>query len=232
MKKLVLLFGVILGIAISFSFVGCDNGAISGNQDITVVCLGNSLTAGYGATTPGVDNKKKSYPAYLQNKISIPVINAGVSGNTTSQGLSRVKADVLSKNPQIVIIELGANDLFRGIPLITTKNNLQDIIDMINDGNRKIYIAKFYTETVARAMAVNLGITNYDIQTALINQYDNMFDTLASSNNATLIDDIWAGVWGIHMSDDVHPNAIGYEIMADNYFNVLQPYLQENNLSK
>ena len=81
-------------------------------------------------------------------------------------------------------------------------------------------------------MAVNLGINDYTIQTMLINQYDNMYDTLASSNNVVLIDDIWDGVWGIHMSDNVHPNARGYEIMANNYFNVLHPYLQENNLIK
>jgi acyl-CoA thioesterase-1 len=232
MKKFAFFFGIILGMIISFSFVGCDNDTTSDNKGVTLVCLGNSLTAGFGATTPGVDNKAKSYPAYLQNKTNIPVINAGVSGNTTSQGLSRVNTDVLSKNPQIVIIELGANDLFRGIPLSTTRDNLQDIIDMIDNGNRKIYLAKFYTETVARAMAVSLRITDYNIQTALINQYNNMFNTLALSNNVVLIDDIWAGVWGIHMSDGIHPNAAGYQIMANNYFNVLQPYLQANNLIK
>jgi lysophospholipase L1-like esterase len=54
-----------------------------------------------------------------------------------------------------------------------------------------------------------------------------MFTTLApSSSNITLIEDIWAGVWGVHMSDSVHPNAKGYEIMADNIYKVLRPYLQ------
>jgi acyl-CoA thioesterase-1 len=147
--------------------------------------------------------------------------------------LARVNTDVLSKNPQIVIIELGANDLFQQIPLSTTKDNLQKIIDMVNNGNRKIYLAKFYTEAIARALANDFGITDYNIQTIFINQYDNMFNTLASSNNAVLINDIWAGVWGIHMSSDsIHPNATGYQIMANNYFNVLQPYLQANNLIK
>jgi acyl-CoA thioesterase-1 len=231
MKNFMSRFGIIF-IIINLCFIGCNNGATNIDQDITLVCLGNSLTAGYGATTPGVDNKSKSYPAYLQSKINIPVINSGVSGDTTSQGLSRVNSDVLSKNPRIVIIELGANDLFQGISVTATQNNLQNIINMVNNGNRKIYIAKFYTEAVARAMAVNFGINNYNIQTALINQYDTMYNTLASSDNVTLIDDIWKGVWGIHMSDNVHPNATGYEIMANNYFNVLQPYLESNNLIK
>jgi acyl-CoA thioesterase-1 len=231
MKKFISHPGVIFIITILY-FTACDNGVTNNDQGVTLVCLGNSLTAGYGATTPGVDDKSKSYPAYLQNKINIPVINAGVSGNTTSQGLSRVNSDVLSKNPQIVIIELGANDLFQGVPITTTKDNLQKIINIINNGNRKIYIAKFFTETVARDMAANLGINNYAIQTEIINQYNNMYDTLALSNNVILINDIWDGVWGMYMSDDVHPNAAGYEIMANNYFKALQPYLQENNLMK
>jgi acyl-CoA thioesterase-1 len=232
MKKSIFFAVVILGLAISFSFIGCDNGTINNSQDQSLVCLGNSLTAGYGATTPGVDDKSKSYPTYLQDKINIPVINAGVSGDTTLQGLSRVNIDVLSKNPRIVIIELGANDLFQGISITDTQDNLKNIINKLNNENRKIYLAKFYTDKIARIMASNNGITNYGLQTALINQYDNMFNTLSSSNNVVLIDDIWDGVWGIHMSDSVHPNATGYEIMANNYFKILQPYLQANDLLK
>jgi acyl-CoA thioesterase-1 len=232
MKKAIFSAVIILGLIITFSFIGCDNGTTSNSQDKTLVCLGDSLTAGYGATTPGVDDKSKSYPAYLQDKINIPVVNAGISGNTTLQGLSRVDTDVLVKNPQIVIIELGANDLFQGISITNTQDNLQNIIKKLNNENRKIYLAKFYTDEIARTMANNNGITNYSLQTALINQYDNMFNTLSSSNNVILIDNIWDNVWGIHMSDDVHPDATGYEIMANNYFKILQPYLEANDLLK
>jgi acyl-CoA thioesterase-1 len=231
-KKSIVFAAVILALAISLSFTGCDNGTINNSQGTTLVCLGNSLTAGYGAAVPGADDKSKSYPAYLQDKINIPVVNAGVSGNTTAQGLSRVNMDVLSKNPLIVTIELGANDLFQGISITATRNNLQNIINRLNNGNRKIYLAKFYTDKIARTIANGIGITDYGIQTALINQYNNMFNTLSSSNNVVLIEDIWDGVWGIHMSDSVHPNAAGYKIMANNYFKILQPYLQANGLLK
>jgi acyl-CoA thioesterase-1 len=216
-----------------YFFAGCDNSITNNDQGVTLVCLGDSLTAGYGAVVPGVEDKSKSYPAFLQRKINIPVINAGISGDTSSEGLSRVNSDVLSKNPRIVIIELGANDLFQGILISVTRNNLQNIIDMVNNGNRKIYIAKFYTEAVARAMAAKVGINDYNIQILiqiLIDQYDTMYKDLASANDVVLIDDIWDGVWGIHMSDIVHPDAAGYEIMADNYFKVLSPYLEANNL--
>jgi acyl-CoA thioesterase-1 len=231
MKNIVSLF-CIIGLMGFLTLNGCDNGSIGGNTGASVVCLGDSLTAGYGAAHPGVDDKTKSYPAYLQNKINIPVVNAGISGNTTAMALSRVNADVLIKDPLIVIIELGANDLFQGISLADTKNNLQKIIDSINDGNRKIYVAKFYTEEVARAMANELDIGSYAMQTLLITQYNAMFNALASSNDVELIEDIWSGVWGIHMSDAVHPNAAGYEIMADNYYKVMEPYLRANSLVK
>jgi acyl-CoA thioesterase-1 len=232
MKKSVFSMVVILGLAAGLFFIGCNNDTTNNNQDATLVCLGNSLTAGYGATTPGKDDKSKSYPAYLQDKVNIPVVNAGVSGNTSSQGLFRVDTDVLSKNPRIVIIELGANDLLHGISVTATGSNLQEIIDNLDDGNRKIYLARFYTDAIVRDMANSIRITDYDTQTFIIDQYNNMFNALESSNNVVLINDIWDGVWGIHMSDSVHPNAAGYKIMADNYFKALQPYLQDNDLLK
>jgi len=210
---------------------GCSNGSTN-YPDGTVVCLGDSLTEGYGAVTPGVVDKSKSYPVFLQNKVNIPVINAGVSGNTSAQGLARVNADVLSKNPKIIVIILGANDLGHRIPAATTKDNLQNIIDKVDNGDRKIYLAKFYTEAVARALANTFGLTDYAFQTALISEYDDLFNTLASENNLTLIEDIWNGVWGVNMSDPVHPDAKGYEIMANNIFRVLQPYLLDNDLLK
>ena len=218
--------------AILFTFVQCENGTTGNNLPTTLVCLGDSLTAGYGATRPGVDDKSRSYPAYLQNKVNIPVINAGVSGDTTAQGLARVDAEVLSHNPQIVIINLGANDLAQMVSVTMTMANLQSIIDKVNNGNRKIYLAKFYTDEVARSLANNYGITDNFLLTAIVSQYNNLYKTLASENNITLIEDIWRGVWGTNMSDPVHPNAKGYEIMANNIFTILQPYLRANNLLK
>jgi acyl-CoA thioesterase-1 len=242
MKKIIFSFCTV-GIIFLLCFNGCDNGSTKVNTGVSLVCLGDSLTAGYGATTPGSDDKTKSYPAYLQKKLNIPVINAGITGDTTLQALSRINTDVLMKNPQIVIIELGANDLFKNIPCKTTKDNLQEIINLINDGNRKIYIAKFYTEEVARSfarsfaksMTDNFGITDYAISAmliTLIEQYDDMFETLASENKVELIDDIWDGIWDVYMSDSVHPNAKGYELMADNYYKAMKPYLEANNLLK
>jgi acyl-CoA thioesterase-1 len=200
----------ILWAVLSIVFMACDSTGGSASGEETIVCLGDSITAGYSATVVGKDDKSKSWPAFLQKKVNIPVINAGVSGDTTAQGLARVQEDVLSKNPRIVIIELGGNDLFQGIPLATTKDNLHKIINMVNDRKRKIYIIRLYPEWNE--------------------QVDNMFNTLASSNNIEQIDASWEDVWGIHMGDDQHPNAKGYELIADHIFNALKPYLEANNL--
>lgn len=200
------------------------------NKPQTLVCLGNSLTAGHGAVIPQIDDREKSFPAYLQKKIKNSVINAGVSGDTTAQGLSRVKNEVLKADPGIVIIELGANDLFQRIPLSDTRENLQNIINLINDGKRKIYLVRFYTESIAREWITMFQINDYDEQTTIINQYNEMFTTLAKNNNIELIEDIWEGVWGVHMSDEVHPNAKGYEAIAENIFKIMKPYLLKNKL--
>jgi lysophospholipase L1-like esterase len=235
----------VIGIVSLLCFTACNNGTTDDdavNTGTSLVCLGDSLTAGYGATTPGIDDETKSYPAYLRAKLNIPVFNAGVSGGTTSEALSRIEADVLAKDPRIVIIELGANDIRYGIFPWGTKDNLQKIIDLIDNGKRKIYLAKFYTEEVVRSMMNNFDFSNlpdyfgsFDltdpaVQTMLITLYDNVFDELASSNNVELIEDIWSGVWGEHMSDEVHPNAQGYERMAENYYKAMEPYLEKNNL--
>jgi lysophospholipase L1-like esterase len=149
----------------------------------------------------------------LQNKVNIPVINVGVGGDTTAKGLARVKKDVLSKNPRIVIIMLGANDWGQKVSLATTQKNLQKIIDMVNDGKRKIYLVRFYPGP------------------GWNEKVDNMFNTLVSSNNIELIDAPWDDVWKNSL-DGFHPNAKGQELMAEHFFITLKPYLEENNLLK
>jgi acyl-CoA thioesterase-1 len=212
-KKILL---AVLAVALVLGIIGCvtpgDSTSASISGEETIVCLGDSITAGTSATVPGKDDKSKSWPAFLQKKVNIPVINAGVAGNTSAQGLARVKRDVISKNPRIVIILLGANDYHQKIPMATTKNNLQRIIDMVNDGKRKIYLGRQYP------------VWN--------EQVENMFNTLALSNNIEQIGFSWDGVWDVSIDGGMHPNAKGYEILAEHFFNTLKPYLEANNLLK
>jgi len=186
----------------------------------TIVCLGDSLTSGYSATVIGRDDKNNAWPALLQKKVNIPVINAGVAGNTAAQGLARVKKDVLSKNPRIVIIFLGGNDYRQKIPLATTKNNLQKIIDMVNDGKRKIYLTSFSPPIMSTKEQM---------------EFRNMYETLASSNNIQLVSGIFDSLREVHWVKEKatrHPTAKGHELIADKYFYALKPYLEANNLLK
>ena len=224
MRKIILSFLLITTLFTGFYFTACEDTPKEDN-DAPIVCLGDSLTAGFGATLTGFDDKSKSYPAFLQEKVKIPVINAGVSGNTTANALVRVDSDVLSHNPQIVIILLGANDIFQNANIAITQTNFQQIISKIDNGKRKIYLAKFYTDAIAQQLL--LMYPNVDLDA-----YNNMFISLSSSNNVTIIEDIWDGVWGIHMSDIVHPNAAGYELMAGNIFKEMEPYLKSKGFVK
>jgi len=228
MKKKFFAFFIILPLlAAGLFFAACDGekGEDTPKENNVIVCLGDSLTAGFGATVPNVDDKTKSYPAFLQEKVKIPVINAGVSGNTTANALARLDSDVLSHSPKVVVIILGANDIFNEVNLAITEMNYKSIMNKIDNGKRKIYLAKFYTDAIALQLLVMYPDVDLDA-------YNAMYTTLASSPNVELIEDIWDGIWGIYMSDFVHPNATGYELMAGNIFKEMEPYLTSNGFVK
>ena len=226
MKKLIFL---ITGLVLILSFSTCNNEADS-SQGTTLVCFGDSLTAGYNGKF-SMDIPLQSYPAYLQNKVSIPVVNAGISGDTSAQALARIEADVRSKDPQIAVILLGFNDIMALVPTENTEANLQEIISRLDNGKRKIYLAKFYTHEIAMEIGRMNGLSDLVIL-GLILDNDAMFSGLASANNVTLIENIWEGIWGEHMSDAVHPDKDGYEIMSNIIFNELEPYLKAHGLIK
>jgi len=232
MKKQILFTLLISGLILGLFLSACEND-VPEDVEPTLVCFGDSITAGYGATRPGAVDESKSYPAFLQEKVNIPVINAGLSGDRTELAKNRVNS-VLSYNPQIVIILLGANDVYEGY-YDAIEGNLQQIISRLNNGGRKIYLVKFYTDEIALQMANQLaGSLPEGIIQNFIEMYDTMFNDLAISNNVTLIDNIWDDIWGVpeHMSNPIHPNEAGYEIMADNIFKAIKPYLQTNGFLK
>ena len=250
MKKqftnILLTISVIVLLAMIF---GCNNGTWEegdrdGNYDTRpIVCFGDSLTAGYGADGYGTSNAK-TYPYYLQSKVKCPVINAGVTGDTTAGGLARIDNDVLANNPQAVIIEFGANDLWHGLTVPQIKNNLGQMIGRIHNGERKIYIANWVPHieisqellTIMNMFRVANGIKPLTLAelTTTINDFNVALNSLANTENVTLVDNIFQGIFGnaSYMHDPIHPNTKGYERMADRYFTVLKPYLQANNLLK
>lgn len=180
-----------------------------------ILIFGNSLTAGYG-----LDDPRLSFPGIIQQKIDslgLPyhVINGGLSGETSAAGKERIDW-LLNEEISIFILELGANDGLRGLPLTETRKNLQSIIDKVATAypNAKLVLA-------GMLVPPNMG-SDYSREFAAI------FPELAQKNNMELIPFLLDGVAGdpaLNLQDGIHPNAEGQQIVADNVWQVLEPLL-------
>jgi acyl-CoA thioesterase I len=183
----------------------------------TILFFGNSLTAGYGL--PGMD---EAFPALIAHRIDslhLPytVVNAGLSGETSAGGKSRI-GWVLKQSVSIFVLELGANDGLRGIPLAGTSANLQDILDSVK----------------ARYPSARLVLAGMQIPPSMGADYATafrgIFPKLATRNNAALIPFLLQNVGGIpqlNQADGIHPTARGHQIVAENVWQVLSPLLQK-----
>lgn len=182
----------------------------------TVLFFGDSLTAGYGLDDPASD----SYPSVVQEKIkhaNLPytVVNAGNSGETSAGGLGRIDW-VLKQKVNVFILELGANDGLRGIPVSETTKNLQAIISKVK---AKYPDAKLVI--TGMQLPPSMGV-------AYANDFKNIFPKLASKNNMTLIPfllDKVGGIAKLNQADGIHPTKEGAKIVADNVWTVLKGVL-------
>lgn len=182
------------------------------NKKKTILFFGDSLTAGYG-----LDDENDAFPALIQSRIDslelgYTVINSGLSGETTAGGRSRIKW-VLNQNIDIFVLELGANDGLRGVPLNETRENLQAIIDIVIEKNpdTKIILA-------GMQLPPNMG-EDYTIE------FKTIFPALAKKNKLELIPFLLENVGGIpelNQGDGIHPTVEGQKIVADNVWVVLE----------
>jgi acyl-CoA thioesterase-1 len=167
--------------------------------------FGDSLTAGYGLS------QEEAFPALIEKELNkqtllVKVINAGLSGETSAGGLARIDW-VLRQPIDIFVLELGANDGLRGLPLDQTRENLQGIIDKVKRKNPK-------AKLVVAGMMVppNMG-RQYSTE------FSKIYPDLAKKNNATLIPFLLDGVGGdekLNQADGIHPNVEGHRIIARN----------------
>ena len=189
---------------------------------ITIVALGDSLTAGYGVS------RRQAYPALIAEKMrnagyQFEVVNAGWSGDTTSGGLRRLPAILRAhKKIDIFILELGINDAFRGVSIEQMRENLQAIVD----------------QTRARHPGVAIVIAGMQLPVYSSDDYvgafGGIFAPLAEKNRAALIPYLLEGVGGnpeLNQLDRVHPNAAGQRVVADNVWRVLEPMLRKTAAS-
>jgi acyl-CoA thioesterase-1 len=185
---------------------------------ITIVALGDSLTAGYGLS------RKQAYPALLSEKMreagyEFEIVNAGSSGDTTAGGLRRLPAILRAhKKIDVLILELGINDAFRGVPIDQIRSNLQAIIDQTRARHPNVAIV------VAGMQLPDFSSNDY------VGAFGAIFAPLAEKNRATLIPYFLEGVGGnpeLNQWDRVHPNAAGQRVLAENVWRVLEPMLRQ-----
>ena len=187
----------------------------SGYAPKTILFFGDSITAGYGLSA------EDAYPAHVEaalvkKGIEVKVVNAGLSGETSAGGLSRI--DWILRQPiDIFVLELGANDGLRGLPLDQTRSNLQAIIDKVKAKNPDVKI-------VLAGMMVppNLG-------KEYTTEFKNIYPSLAKTNNAVLIPFLLEGVAGdgnLNIADGIHPNVEGHKIVANTVLKRIEPLLK------
>lgn len=179
-----------------------------------IVCFGDSLTAGHG-TDIG-----QSYPDYLQSDLdalgySYRVVNEGISGNTTKDGVDRLNR-ILSMKPAVVVVEFGGNDGLRGLPIADTRANLDKIIGTLKSHRIKVVLA---------------GITlppNYGPD--YIHQFNATYTLLAHKYRVPMLPFLLKGVFGVPgmMQEDMtHATAAGNKIVAKNILPLVRPLLKK-----
>jgi len=175
------------------------------NHTKPIIFFGDSITAGKGAKA-GED-----FPSIIGRTLNVPIVNVGVKGRTTHDALLRVNEDVISKNPSMVVIELGSNDLLERVDSQVTKRNFEQILSKIKPTGAKIVIL--------------------DLKFILFQEtYQTDWADLAQKYNAAYVPDILEDIItdrGLKF-DDIHPNAKGYQKIAEK----LTPIIAQFTLEK
>jgi len=182
--------------------------------DKTVVFLGDSLTEGYGV------DQESAYTSLVQKKITADkinwkVINSGISGSTSASGPSRAKWLLKAKDkPNLVIVLLGANDGLRGLPVDSVKKNLNETVKILNDAKIKTILAEIYVPP-------NYGKEYSD-------KFKKTFSDVAKESKVPLMPFLLekvAGKTDLNLSDGIHPNEKGHQIIADGIYDFLKKHL-------
>ena len=179
-----------------------------------VACFGDSITADYGAEAG------HAYPDYLQQLLAgrgyhYHVINKGISGDTTKDGVARLK-DVLAAHPAIAVVEFGGNDGLRGLPITATRANLDQIIATLQAAGVKVVLA---------------GITlPPDYGQDYIRDFNDTYAMAAKKYKVPLLPFLYVHVYdvpGTIQPDGIHATAKGNALVAENIFGLLKPLLKK-----
>jgi len=168
-----------------------------------VIAFGDSLVEGVGASDG------RDLVSQLSQRIGVSITNAGRGGDTTGTALQRLDSAVLSRNPRIVIVLLGGNDILRRIPHAQTFANLDQIVTRIRQRGAAVIV-----------VGLDFGVFS--------NSYADAYEDLARRSKSGLVSDVLDGILGNTdlMADQIHPNNRGYGIMADRIEPVLRDLLR------
>jgi acyl-CoA thioesterase I len=180
-----------------------------------IVAFGDSLTAGFGLS------EKESYPFLLQQKLNADgynyeVVNAGVSGDTSAGGLERIDWSLEQENVKILILELGANDLLRGLPPAKMKQNLGEIIKRAKARNVKVLLCGMLAPPTMGA--------KYQME------FIRAFPDLADEHKVAFMPFVLEGIAldkRLNQADGIHPNAEGAKVLTENVYKSLKPLLEK-----
>jgi acyl-CoA thioesterase I len=180
-----------------------------------IVAFGDSLTAGFGLA------EKESYPYLLQEKLkadgyNYEVINAGVSGETSLGGLERIDWVLEQENVKILVLELGANDLLRGLPVAKMKENLSKIIKQAKAKNVEVLLCGMLAPPSMGAQYQR--------------EFVMAFPDLASEHKVEFLPFVLEGIAldpKLNQPDGIHPNAEGAKVLTANVYKALQPLLKK-----
>ena len=197
-----ILVAIFVGLGGYWYFFGSREVRNYPSRGTDIIAFGDSLVAGVGSS-PGHD-----FVSLLSQKIDQPIINLGVSGETTAGGLARLN-ELDAYQPKVVILLLGGNDYLRRIPRVQTFENLTEIVESIQ---------------AKGAIVLLLGIRG-----GLLNdRFDTEFKKLRNTHDTAYVSDVLEGLLGKqeYMSDEIHPNDAGYARIAERVYPVLAPLLK------
>jgi acyl-CoA thioesterase-1 len=181
--------------------------------EVKVVCLGDSLTEGYGLAAD------EAYPALVEQRLAadgrddVRVVNAGISGSTSASGPARLRWQ-LRGDPDVLVLALGANDGLRGLDLKATRRHLSQVLGLAKEHGLRVLLAGMklppnYAETYTR-------------------EFERMYFDLAVKHRVRIIPFLLGGVAGkpeLNLPDGIHPNARGHEIVSETVYRPLLPLL-------
>lgn len=199
-----------VAVLIASVFYGCQRGgdfnAIRNLQSRgeAIICFGDSLTEGVGA------GSGEDYPSVLARQLPRPVVNAGRRGDTSADGLSRLDRAVLERNPRLVIVLFGGNDFLRQVSVSETRKNLAAIVQRIQERGAMVVL-----------VGMRLGL--------FTDEYGPIYDEIAKQHGALYIPEVLKGILSDPrlQSDSIHPNGVGYQLMAERILERVKPLLEE-----